>query len=208
MGNRLSRHSNRDLPRINFPKGFSSGANLTGHEIFGCLLVKLFALHTTRFRQIFSPPNKKSKKSNGDDPGLQRLSDAVHVEDWMLILSSFLQWHQWMKQPTISKSQVRKSHCAVQWLLRQVERVAPRPRGMGSTAIKTHLVLHLSKDFLDHGVPDNVDSAYGESAHIPLAKTTARNTQKHETTYTLQAANRYIENLAIAAAWQDVYHCW
>ena len=56
-----------------------------GHEITGCLLVKLFALHTTRFRQIFSPPNKKSKKSKDDDPGLQRLSNAAHVEDWKLI---------------------------------------------------------------------------------------------------------------------------
>ena len=50
IGKRLSRHSDRDLPRINFPNGFSSGANLMGHEITGCLLVKLFALHdATRF---------------------------------------------------------------------------------------------------------------------------------------------------------------
>jgi Plavaka transposase len=206
IGKRLSRHSDRDLPRINFPKGFSSGANLMGHEITGCLLVKLFAFHTSRFRQIFSPPNKKSKKLQGNNPGLQRLSNAAHIEDWKLIVSSLLQWHQWMKQPTISKSQVRKSHCAVQWLMRQVGRVAPRPKGMGSNTIKTHLVLHLSEDILDHGVPENVNSAYAESAHIPLSKITARNTQKRASTFTLQAANRYIENLAIAAAWRDMQH--
>ena len=88
--------------------------------------------------------------------------------------------------------------------MRQVGRVAPRPKGMGANTIKTHLVLHLSEDILDHGVPDNVNSAYAESAHIPLSKITARNTQKRATTFTLQAANRYIENLAISAAWQDV----
>jgi hypothetical protein len=33
---------------MNDPKGCSSGANLMGHEITGCLLVKLFALHTTK----------------------------------------------------------------------------------------------------------------------------------------------------------------
>jgi hypothetical protein len=55
IGTQLSRHSDRDLPRMNFPKGFSSGTNLMGHKITGCLMVKLFALHTTRFRQIFPP---------------------------------------------------------------------------------------------------------------------------------------------------------
>jgi hypothetical protein len=62
IGNRLSRHSERDLPRINFPKGFSSGANLMSHKITGCLLVKLFALHTTKFRQIFLPAQQAVKE--------------------------------------------------------------------------------------------------------------------------------------------------
>jgi hypothetical protein len=31
---------------------------------------------------------------------------------------------------------------------------------------------------LDHGIPDNVNSAYIESAHIPNAKVTSQNTQK------------------------------
>ena len=39
IGKRLSQQSNRDIPRTNFPKGFSSGSNLMGHEIAGCLLV-------------------------------------------------------------------------------------------------------------------------------------------------------------------------
>ncbi|KAI2507104.1 hypothetical protein MHU86_7373 [Fragilaria crotonensis] len=75
---------------------------------------------------------------------------------------------------------------------------------MGNNTIKTHLVLHLSEDILDHGVPENVNSAYAESAHIPLSKITARNTQKRAKTFTRQAAHRYIENLAIASAWQDM----
>ena len=62
LGKRLSRHSDRDLPRINFPKGFSSGANLMGHEITGCLLVKLFALHTSAFKEIFPHPPPEEEK--------------------------------------------------------------------------------------------------------------------------------------------------
>jgi hypothetical protein len=71
---------------------------------------------------------------------------------------------------------------------------------MGNSIIKTYLVLHLSEDILDHGVPDNVNSAYEESAHTLPSKITARNTQKRATTFTRQAANRYTENLAIASA--------
>jgi hypothetical protein len=49
---------------MNFPKGFSSHTNLMGHKITGCLLVKLFTLHTTAFKKIFptkTPPMPKAK---------------------------------------------------------------------------------------------------------------------------------------------------
>jgi hypothetical protein len=200
LGRRLSRQSDRDLPRTNFPKGFSSGSNLMGHEIAGCLLVKLFALHTTSFRVIF----KVGKKRKGATPEEQRLSNELHIQDWILVVSSLLQWHQWMKQPTIAKEQVKNSHLATQWLIRQVAKVSPRTKGMGNNTIKTHLALHLCEDILDHGVPDNVNSAYAESAHIPLAKMTSRNTQKRAVSFTKQAAHRYVENLAVTLASADV----
>ena len=209
IGRRLTRQSDRDLPRTNFPKGFSSGANLMGHEIAGCLLVKLFALHTTAFQDIFPARKKAARKkddndSSSSDDELPPLSDDKHVSDWILVVSSLLQWHQWMKQSTIAKSKVRKSHFAVQWLMRHVAAVSPRASGMGTNTIKTHLVLHLCEDILDHGVPDNVNSAYAESAHIPLAKLTSRNTQKRAMSFTKQAAHRYIENLVISLAHSDV----
>ena len=67
-------------------------------------------------------------------------------------------------------------------------------------------MLHLCEDILDHGVPDNVNSAYAESAHIPLSKLTARNTRKRAKTFTKQAAERYVENLAISSAHHDMEH--
>ena len=222
LGKRLSRHSDRDLPRMNFPKGFSSGANLMGHEITGCLLVKLFALHTTEFKRIFTSPSlkKKPKKKPNKKPKKKSKQTSVdtdmitvderkfcyedHISDWILVVSSLLQWHQWMKQPTIRRHQVERSQYAVQWLMRLVADVAPRPKKMGNNTIKTHLVLHLCEDILDHGVPDNVNSAYAESAHIPMSKLTSRNTQKRAKTFTRQAAERYVENLAISSAWHDM----
>ncbi|KAI2500036.1 hypothetical protein MHU86_14422 [Fragilaria crotonensis] len=68
---------------------------------------------------------------------------------------------------------------------------------MGNTTIKTHLVLHMDEDMLNFGVPEVMNSSYAESAHITISKDTTRNTQKRQGTFTLQAAMRYIENLAI-----------
>lgn len=75
-----------------------------------------------------------------------------------------------MMQLSIPKYKVRKSQPAVQWLMRKVADVSPRGSGMGNNdTIKTHLVLHLCEDMLDHGVPENVDTSYAESAstHFP-----------------------------------------
>jgi hypothetical protein len=222
IGKLMARQSDRDLPRTNFPKGFSSGANLMGHEVPGCLLVKLFALHTTKFQDIFMKQRiRKVKKPKevaankvvvADDvdppappePVVNYLCQDKHVVDWKLMVSSLLQWLQWMKQGKIPKSQVRKSHYAVKWLMRNMKRISPRATGMGNNTIKMHLVLHICEDILDHGVPENVNSAYAESAHITLAKRTSSNTQKRASTFTRQAAERYIENLAISRAACDV----
>ena len=87
-----------------------------------------------------------------------------------------------MKQSTIAKKQIKGSHVAVQWLMRLMATVAPRTTGMTNNTIKKHLVLHLCEDILDLSVPDNVNSAYSESAHIPLAK-------KQAISFTKQAAH-------------------
>ena len=42
VGKGLMRQSDREVPRTNFPNGFSTVANLKGHEVVGCLVVMLF----------------------------------------------------------------------------------------------------------------------------------------------------------------------
>jgi hypothetical protein len=128
----LSRQSNRDIPRTNFLKGFSSGSNLMRHEVAGCLLVKLFALHTTYFRISFSVGSEQNVLA----PEEQRLQNEAHISDWILVVSSLLTWHPWMKQPTIAKKQIKGSHVAVQWLMRLMATVTPRTTGMTHNTIK------------------------------------------------------------------------
>jgi hypothetical protein len=75
LGIRLFRQSDRDIPRINFTKGFSTASNLMKHEMAGCLLVKLFAMHTTYFLGIFAI----GKKRKAEDE--QRLRNEKHIAD-------------------------------------------------------------------------------------------------------------------------------
>jgi hypothetical protein len=54
----------------------------------------------------------------------------------------------------------------------------------------------MADDILDHGVPQNFNSAFTECAHIPLAKDTSRNTQKQLATFTVQAACAYVKDIS------------
>ncbi|KAI2509328.1 hypothetical protein MHU86_5081 [Fragilaria crotonensis] len=62
----------------------------------------------------------------------------------------------------------------------------------------------MAEDIENFGVPEIFNSAYAESAHIPIAKKTVKNTQKRNETYEIQAAHRYAENLAISHANRQV----
>jgi hypothetical protein len=80
IGQQLARHCNCNVPCTNFQKGFSSGANLMGHTFTGCLLDKLFAIHTTQFSRIF--PKRKEQRH----PQLQVLRRPNHITDWKSVV--------------------------------------------------------------------------------------------------------------------------
>jgi hypothetical protein len=57
---------------------------------------------------------------------------------------------------------------------------------------------------LDHSIPQNVNSAYAKSAHIPLAKETARKAQRRRTSsFTKPAGHWYVKNLVISHVSSD-----
>jgi len=193
----LSRQSDHDVPSTNTRKGFSSTANIPGHEYAGCLFVMLISFYTSRFQEIFRLSRESAKQDEKD----KTLSNPGFVEDWKTLLSSLLEWHSWLKQPEIRRSSVVKSVYATSRLMRLLRFVAPRLSGkMYSNTIKTHLVLHIHEDILNFGVPEVMNSSYAESGHISICKDTTRNTQKRSQTFTVQAATRYVENLAIHCA--------
>ena len=212
INRRVGRQSDRLVPKTTVTKGFTSGANIPGHEYAGCIFIMLISFYTSHFSEIFksSKTSKRRKRHSSKSTSLNppshmpavevdmSLSNPDFVEDWKMFLSSLLEWHAWLKQSRISRLSVSRSGLAVSSLMRSLKFVAPRLSGaMGNTTIKTHLVLHMEEDILNFGVPEVMNSSYAESAHITISKDTARNTQKRQQTFTLQAAMRYTENLAI-----------
>jgi len=186
----LSHQSDREVPRTNFPDGFSTCSNLRGHEVGGCLLVLLFALSTERFGSIFA------KRKVYSVPG--GLGDEEHVHDWCLLIIALLSWEQWLKQETIPRFEVLRSGRALRWLMRHMQNTAPRNVGMGYKRPKHHLLTHIQNDILDFGVPQCYNSAYNERNHIEIVKTNFNNTQKRKSSVTEQTARRYVEKLTIA----------
>ena len=101
----LSRQSDHDVPSTNTRKGFSSTANIPGHEYAGCLFVMLISFYTSCFQEIFRLSRASAKQDEKD----KTLSNPGFVEDWKTLLSSLLEWHSWLKQPEIRRSSVVKS---------------------------------------------------------------------------------------------------
>ena len=157
----------------------------------GCLVVMLFSLHTLHLQSIFSAKKHCS---------IGNLGHPDHIINWILLLESLLQWHRWLKQPVMKKYMVSRLAKATQWLMHLFQNVAPRESGMKNNTAKMYLVVHLVDNTFDHTVPQNMNSAFTKSAHIPLAKDTSRNTQNWATSFTFQAAKRYVENLAMDLA--------
>jgi hypothetical protein len=61
ISNRLSRQSDRVVPKTTVTKAFTSGANIPGHKYAGFIYVMLISLSTTPSSEIF----KSLKMSKG-----------------------------------------------------------------------------------------------------------------------------------------------
>ena len=203
MGKILQRQSDRDVPRTNFSNGFSSGANLMGHEIPGCLLVLLLVLHCEDFAAIF--PAAKTKKGTQEEEETFTFSNKNHRHDWQFLIESYMQMEQWIKSELLPTKEVRQFGTAAQWLMRQTKFIAPRCDGTNHRTIKFHFLIHLMQDMLDLGPMCNTDSAPCESNHKVNAKDCAQHTQLRKETLPQQTSGRYVENQTISKAWKTVF---
>ena len=95
---------------------------------------------------------------------------------------------------------LQKKHRYLMYLMRKI---AKRSAGMGLKLLKFHLILHLSEDILQFGVPLEFDTAANESHH-KQAKKAARLTQRDAASFQFQTATRMIEFHMLDLAMEEI----
>ena len=98
---------------------------------------------------------------------------------------------------------VKRLDKKLRYLMYIMTNVASRTKGMGLKLMKFHAIVHLFHDILQYGVPKEVDTGSNESHHKPV-KAAAKNTQKNESTFTFQTAQRLDELKLIAYAMSEI----
>jgi hypothetical protein len=98
------------------------------------------------------------------------------LQDWTLLVELILEWET--------------------YLMYIIRNVAKQTTGMGLRLMKFHAVLHLLQDMLLYGTPSKFDTASNESMQKP-SKYAAKLTQRNESTFNQQTAQRLTEFLTI-----------
>ena len=78
----LRRQSDRNVPSTSTKKGFSSTANIPGHEYAGYLFVMLISFYTSQFREIFKKSRASGKVSDKDKQGSSQPRVCGGLEDF------------------------------------------------------------------------------------------------------------------------------
>ena len=110
----------------------------------------------------------------------------------MMFVELLLKWEAYLCEERMKITHVKRLDWKMRYLMYVMKIVAARTQGMGLKLMKFHVVIHLFHDILQYGIPKEVDTGSNESHHKPM-KGAAKNTQKHEATFTLQTATRMDE---------------
>ena len=108
------------------------------------------------------------------------------------------------QKSTIPKEEVTQSIFGHQRLLGLIKCYAPREKGQAWQIIKFHIVLHITSNIQDFGVPLNIDTSAPEHNHIQNAKNPCKRTQKYATSIEIQIARIYYENMVINHATREL----
>ena len=176
-GKLLSRQSDRTLPGTNFAKGIMEG-KVMAKDFRGVLLIMAAVLRSTQGRSFLSTKSKFKQEH--------------HKDDWLLLVELLLEWEAFLCQETMKVKHVKRLDRKHRHLMHVMKKVAQRTTGMGLNIMKFHAITHLMDDILAFGVPLEFDTAANESHHKP-AKCAARLTQRNESTFQFQVAQRMFE---------------
>ena len=187
-GKLLSRQSERDLPNTNFAKGIQKG-KLMARDFRGVLLIMATVLRSSSGRKLL-----KGARKFGGDQGLK---------DWILLVELMLEWEAYLGEQQMERRHVHRLSKKHRFLMYIMTCVARRATGMGLKVMKFHAILHIVHDILLFGVPSETDTGSNESHHKD-SKKAAKLTQRKESTFIEQTANRLLEYLCIELGMEEI----
>ena len=135
--------------------------------------------------------------------GARKFGGHQGLKDWILLVELMLEWEAYLGE---QKMERRHVHCLSKkhrFLMYIMTCVARRATGMGLKVMKFHAILHIVHDILLFGVPSETDTGSNESHHKD-SKKAAKLTQRKESTFIEQTANRLLEYLCIELGMEEI----
>lgn len=201
LGYLYKRQSDRDLPRTMFTKGIMKGG-LQAHEYSGVVLVLLTALRTKLGQKALF--EHCGQRKNGYKPAKYELFGREgRVQDWILLLETWLEWEAWMKQDQIEMVELKRADRKIREVLQLEKKIGKREKGMGFNTFKFHAATHAIPDIFRNGVPSNVNTSSDEMDH-KNSKTASLRTQRRKDTFDIQAATQIHNQELIALAMEEM----
>jgi hypothetical protein len=187
-GTFFTHQSERRLPVTSFTQGIAKGKLMATHYR-GVLLIMAAVLRSTMGRKLLM-----KKKSFGKVEGLR---------DWSMLVEQLLEWEAYLCLTKMRKQDVKKLARKHRFIMYLMKNVAQRKEGMGLKLMKFHAIIHMVQDMLLFGVPYEFDTGACESHHKPT-KAAAKMTQRKESTFNYQCAQRMTEFLALDLAMAEI----
>ena len=108
-------------------------------EYRGILLIMLALFRSTKGREIINSYREFKLETSKDD--------------WILLIELLLEWEAHLNEPRMEVYHLRRLQKKHRYLMYLMRKIAKRSAGMGLKLLKFHLILHLSEDILQFGVP-------------------------------------------------------
>jgi hypothetical protein len=194
VGLQLSRQSDRNICRVNFPRGIMSRTKTTASEqqgltfLMNVILCSTWAAHEGGLR---------------DRLGDERTGGFIQVMENLLCLEELLKIHPGKSTRCLMKSDLKAVASYTRYIMYKMTDVAHRKTGFGFNLIKFHLLVHMvDDDIKKYGLPRNVSGSAGESQFKKNFKLPATTTQKREQLFDQQVAERHHQHVTIEKCMQ------
>jgi hypothetical protein len=191
----FSRQSDRDMPKTYFTGGIRRG-KLMAKEYTGIVLVLAAVLQSSHGRKLLTGANSRGR-FHAD------FGQYGHLQDWILLVETLLQWEAWLKSDVMRRHHVDRAEKKHRYIMYLIKKIGRRSKGMGLKITKFHCIVHMARDMLNFGVPMNYDTGACEAGHKPV-KVAAKLTQKKEQVFYEQVANRLMESFLLDLAMEEI----